>query len=111
MVEDALSHLSIGSVSQLDEAKKDLVKDVHRLSRVGVSLRDSPNGSLMVHINTKSSLVVEGKSKQHLDQPLMELNKSILGKINESFDLGGLCLEVSRKVVCYQCRLFEEPDP
>ena len=28
------------------------------------------------------------KSKQHLDQPLKELNKFILGKLNESFSLG-----------------------
>ena len=43
----------------------------------------------MVHHNSESSLVVEVKSKQHLDQPLMELKELVLCKINESFSLGG----------------------
>ena len=36
VVADALSHMTIGSVSHIDEAKKDLVKDVHRLPMFGV---------------------------------------------------------------------------
>ena len=59
-------------------------KDVHRLARLGVRLEGSPNGGYMVHHNFKSSLVVEVKCKQHLDQTLMELKESVLGKINES---------------------------
>ena len=43
----------------------------------------------MVHHNFESSLVVEVKSKRHLDQLLMEL-KEVLGKLNESFSLGGM---------------------
>ena len=31
MVADALSHMTMGSASHVEEAKKDLVKDVHRL--------------------------------------------------------------------------------
>ena len=73
VVADALSRMTMGSVSDVEEAKKDLVKDVHRLARLGVRLEDSPYGG-MVHHNFESSLVVEVKSKQHLDQPLMELN-------------------------------------
>ena len=48
------------------------------------------NGSVMVHHNTKSSLVVEVKSKQHLDQSLIELNGLVIGKLNESFPLEGM---------------------
>ena len=44
----------------------------------------------MIHHNSESSLVVEVNSKEHLDQPLMELKESVLGKINESFSLGGM---------------------
>ena len=44
--------------------------------------------------------MVEVKSKQHLDQPSMELKESVLGKLNESFSLGGWYLEVSRNVLC-----------
>ena len=41
-----------------------------------LDLEDSPNGGFMVHLNSESCLVVEVKSKQHLDQALMELEKS-----------------------------------
>ena len=34
----ALSHMTMGSVSHIDEAKKHLVRDVHRLARLGVRL-------------------------------------------------------------------------
>ena len=88
VVADSLSRMTMVSVSHVDEAKKDLVKDVHRFPRLGVRLEDSPNGGFMVHHNFESSLEVEVKSKQHLDQPLMELKVSVLGKINESFSLG-----------------------
>ena len=44
----------------------------------------------MVHHNFESSLVFEVKSKQHLDQSLMELKESVLGNLNEEFSLGGM---------------------
>ena len=53
----------MGSVSQIDKAKKDLVKYVHRLARFGVRLDDSSNGGFIVHHNSESSLVFEVKSK------------------------------------------------
>ena len=43
----------------------------------------------MVHHKSNSSLVVEVKSKQHLHPLLMELNESVLGKINGSFSQSG----------------------
>ena len=54
MVADALSHITIRSVSHMEEEKKELVKDVHRLARLGVQLEDSPNGGFMVHHNSES---------------------------------------------------------
>ena len=53
-------------------------------------LESSLNGGAIVHHNSESSLVVEVKSKQHLDQPLMELKESVLGKLNELFSLRGM---------------------
>ena len=50
-------------MSHVEEAKKDLVKDVHRLARLGVRLEDSPNGGFVVHHNSESSSVVDVKSK------------------------------------------------
>ena len=35
VVANALSHMTMGSVSHLDKAKKDLARDVHRMSRLG----------------------------------------------------------------------------
>ncbi|TMX00361.1 hypothetical protein EJD97_000964 [Solanum chilense] len=89
VVADAQRRMNIGSVSQIDKAKKYLVKDVNRLARLGVRLEDSPNGGFMVHHNSESSLVVEVKSKQHLHKSLMELKESVLGKLNEACSLEG----------------------
>ena len=69
--------------------KKELSRDVHRLSRLGVSLESSMNGGSIVHHNSESSLVVEVKSKKHLDQPFMKLKETVIGKFNESFSLQG----------------------
>ena len=42
-------------------------KDVHRLARLGVRLEGSQDDGVIVHHNSESYLVVEVKSKQHLD--------------------------------------------
>ena len=52
------------------------MRGIHRLAILGVRLEDSPNGGFMVYHNLESSLVIEVKSKQHLDQSLMELKES-----------------------------------
>ena len=100
VIVDALSSLSMNSVSHVDEAKKDLVIYVHRLARLGVRLEDFPNGGFMVHHNSESYLVIKVKYKQHLGQPLTELKESVLGKLNESFSL------VGDGVLRYKGRLF-----
>ena len=62
----ALSRMNICSVSHVEEGKKDLVKNVHKLARLGVRLENSPNGGSVIRHNSKLSLVVEVKSKKHL---------------------------------------------
>ena len=54
VVADALIHITTRSVSHVEEDKKELVKDVHRLACLGVRLEDTPNGGLMVHHNSES---------------------------------------------------------
>ncbi|KAH0730144.1 hypothetical protein KY289_001332 [Solanum tuberosum] len=49
VVENSLSRLLIGSVAHIEDYKKELVRDVHRLARVGVRLVDSTKGGVMVH--------------------------------------------------------------
>ena len=69
-----------------------------------MQLEDSPDGGFMVHHNSDSSLVVEVKSKQHLDPLLMELKESILGKLNESFSQGGYgVLSLPREIMFTRC--------
>ena len=38
VVDDAFRRLSMGSVAHVEEERKELVKDVHRLARLGVRL-------------------------------------------------------------------------
>ena len=93
VVADALSQFSMGSVSLVEESKRNLVKDVHRLVGLVVRINDSPNGGMVVHHNSELSLVVEVKSKQH--------KESILGKMNESFSQGGMMfLGMKEKCMC-----------
>ena len=77
---DDLNRMTIGSVSYVEKVMKYTVKDVHRLDRLGVILEDSPNGGFIFHHNSESSLLVEVKSKQHLDKPLIVL---VHVKLNE----------------------------
>ncbi|KAH0775084.1 hypothetical protein KY290_012221 [Solanum tuberosum] len=44
VVADAFSHVSMGSVSHVEEEKRELARDVHRLAQLGVRLEDSPKG-------------------------------------------------------------------
>ena len=58
VVVDTLNSINMGSVSHVEEGKKGLVKDIHRLAQLGVRLEDSPKDSFMVHYKSESSLVV-----------------------------------------------------
>ena len=48
-----------------------------------MTLESSLDRGAIVHHNSMSSLVVEVKSKQHLDLALMKLKESVLDKFNE----------------------------
>ena len=50
---DALSRITMGSVSHVEDSKKKLVKDVHRLARLGVRFEYSPKGGFIIHHNSK----------------------------------------------------------
>ncbi|WMV42180.1 hypothetical protein MTR67_035565 [Solanum verrucosum] len=77
----------------VEDEKKELVRDVHMLARLGVQLVDSTKGGIMVHHSSESTFVVDVTSKQHLDPILMELKESVLNKSVEAFSQGGMgCL-------------------
>lgn len=48
MVVDALSRLSMGSLSHVDEEKQGLVKYIHHLANLRVCLLDSENGGMIM---------------------------------------------------------------
>ena len=91
VVANALRRMSMGSESHIDDEKKELVKEVHQLSRLGERQVDTTSRGVSVHSSSESSFVVDVKAKQHLDLVLMELKDSVL---NESLSLGGMvCLD------------------
>ena len=61
VVEDSLSRLSMGSVAHVEEESKKLVKDVHRLARLGVRIMSITGSGVNVHNGAESSFVVEVK--------------------------------------------------
>ena len=71
-------YVTITTVSHVEESKKDIVKYIHRLAHLGFILEDTPNGCFMIHHKSESSLVVEVKSKQCLDQSLMVFKEAVL---------------------------------
>ena len=76
IVGDALSKMSMGSTTHIEDEKKELVKDVHILARLGVRLVDATSGSVSAHPSSKSSLVVQVKQGHQLDLVLIKLKYS-----------------------------------
>ena len=66
------------------------------VSLIAFLSKDSPNSDILVHKKSEPSLVVKLKSKQHLDPLLMELLKSVLSMLNESFSQKGWCGKVQK---------------
>ena len=65
VVDDALSRLSMGSTTHFEEDKKDLERDVHRLSQLEVRLMDSTKRRIVVMNLSESSLESEIKGEKH----------------------------------------------
>ena len=61
VVADALSMMIMGSASHIEDEKKDLVKAVHILAKLG-RLVDSTSGGVLVHLSSESSLIIEVKN-------------------------------------------------
>ncbi|WMV08503.1 hypothetical protein MTR67_001888 [Solanum verrucosum] len=53
VVADVVSRLSMCSTAHVEEEKRELTKDVHRLARLGVQLMDSNEGGIVVMNGTK----------------------------------------------------------
>ena len=59
VVADALSRLSKGSVAHVEEKRKKLAKDVHKLAHLGVCLMSISDSGVTVQNEAESSFVVE----------------------------------------------------
>src|SRR5688572_23431403 len=100
VVADALSRLSMNSVSHIEDEKKQLVREVHRLARLGVRLVDSSDGGMVVQNGSESSLMMDVNAKQDMDPSLVDLKKYVETKVIESFSRGRWCFEISRSFMC-----------
>ena len=96
VVVDALSRLSMGSVAHVEEKRKELVKDIHRLARLGVLPMSISNSGVTVQNGAKSSLVVEVKEKQECDPILLELKGAVNNQRVEVFSQGEMVYFVTR---------------
>ncbi|WMV46834.1 hypothetical protein MTR67_040219 [Solanum verrucosum] len=99
VVADCLSRLSMGSTAHVEEERRELAKDVHRLARLGVRLMDSTEGGVVVMNGAESSLMLEVKGKQDQDPILLELKANVHKQKALAFEQGG------NDVLRYQGRL------
>ncbi|WMV45982.1 hypothetical protein MTR67_039367 [Solanum verrucosum] len=88
-VADALSRLSMGSVSHVEEERGELAKDVQRLARLGVRLSSISDSGVTVQNGAKSSLVVDVKEMQDSDPMLLELKGAVHNQRVEVFSQEG----------------------
>ncbi|WMV58452.1 hypothetical protein MTR67_051837 [Solanum verrucosum] len=71
VVANVLIKLSMGSTAYVEEGKKELFKEVHRLAGLGVRPSNSSEGGVVVMNEAESSLVYEVKEKQEQDPFLL----------------------------------------
>ena len=67
----------MGSTAHVEEEKRELAEDVHRLARLGVRLMDSIEGLIVVTNGAKSSIKFEVKEKQDQDPILLDLKANV----------------------------------
>ena len=91
----ALSRLSMGSVAHVEEKIKELVKDVHRLARLGVCFMSISDNGVTVQNGAESSLVVV-KENQDSDPILLELKGAVHNQRVEVFSQGKMVYFATR---------------
>ncbi|PHT30679.1 hypothetical protein CQW23_29724 [Capsicum baccatum] len=77
IVANDLNILSLGSVAHVENNKRELVWEVHRLASLGVRLVDSAEGNIWGQSSLESSLVSEVKEKKDKDSSLVKLKGSV----------------------------------
>ena len=98
---DALSRLYMGSVAHVEEEKKELANDVHRLARLGVCVMSISDGGVTVQNEAESSLVVEVKKKQDSDPILLELKGAVhQQRVEDYHPRGRWCALLPGSILC-----------
>ena len=77
VVVDALTKLSMGSTAHVEEEKRELSKDVHKITCMEVRHMDSTEKGIVVTNGAESSLVSEVKEKQDQDSILLDLKANV----------------------------------
>ncbi|XP_069148034.1 uncharacterized protein [Solanum lycopersicum] len=88
VVVDAISRLSMGSVAHVEKERKELVKYVHSLARLGVHLMSISDSGVIVKNKAESSLVVEVKENQDTAPILLGLKNAFHNQRVEVFSQG-----------------------
>ena len=73
LVSYGVTTLSMGSVAHVEEERKELVKDVQRLARLGVCLISISDNVVTVQNGAESSLVVKVKKSKTMIQFFLNL--------------------------------------
>ena len=89
VVVDALSRLSMGSLSYVEERKREIVKNIYPLTNLRVRLLDSEDRGVVAHEIAKSSLCEEVKEKQAGDPILMKIKSDAGEKKVVVFEING----------------------
>ena len=79
----------MGSTAHVDEEKKELVRDVHRLVRFGVRLMDSTEGGTLMKNGVELSLLSRVKEKEDQHLILLDLKLSVHNQRVWAFEQGG----------------------
>ncbi|WMV60171.1 hypothetical protein MTR67_053556 [Solanum verrucosum] len=74
--------LSVGSTAHIEEGKRELAGDMHRLARPGVRLRDSTEGGIVMMYGSDPSFVSEVKGEKDPDPILLEFRIGKQGKLS-----------------------------
>ena len=79
----------MGSVSHVEEERKELVKDVHKLAHLGVYLMSISNSGVIFQSGAESSFIVEVKEKKDNDPIFLEHKGAVHSHRVEVFSQGG----------------------
>ncbi|XP_070036624.1 uncharacterized protein [Nicotiana tomentosiformis] len=89
VVANALSRISIGSLSYLQPEKSEIAHEIHQLASLGVRLLDLGDTGVSIKDTTISSLVTDVKESQYEDPVLAHYRDTTPQKEKTLFEITG----------------------